>query len=473
MTASDTKAFASPFNPFQKVGVYSILALLFVAYSRIFDLILVFLHVPTICFMLVLTTAILCGAFQKAFTSRIGIFLLAFSIWMLIDVPFSVWKGGSFQLVTGSWPKALMVFVGVAGLATTLPQCKQVMSSIAYAAGVLAAISLLIGDSAQGRLILSTNGKFANPNDLAQALLIALPLWVFMARNPNRTPFRQIIPIAFIGLILIVLAKTGSRGAFVAFCVVMVVVFWNASPPAKLGLLIAGVLLAGVGAFLLPKSLINRYVTMSSKVETNPFDQIDQVEFGDNTTLQTTAVESATSRMEMLKESVRLTISHPIFGVGPGMFQVASAETGRGRWLETHNSYTQISSECGIPALIIYLAALLACLSQTTSIYRRFRKLKEPRQMEIASMAFWLRSSLLVYCVTAFFSSVAYQLLFPCFAGLTVAFMLSVREDLEQLRAGSGAKVAAEPPRVSGAHAKRLPWQPRPVAPAGYRSRIG
>src|SRR5260370_14264792 len=103
------------------------------------------------------------------------------------------------------------------------------MSWIAFAIGVLALTSLLLGDSNQGRLLTDVNGKFSNPNDLAQALLMGLPFWVFMARNPNRTPFRQVIPLAFIGLLLFVLVRTGSRGGFIAFCVLLPVVIWNVS----------------------------------------------------------------------------------------------------------------------------------------------------------------------------------------------------------------------------------------------------
>ena len=65
--------------------------------------------------------------------------------------------------------------------------------------------------------------------------------------------------------------------------------------------------------------------------------------------------------LNLLKRSVSETISHPLFGVGPGQFPVRSwkrrkRKTTWFQWLGTHNSYTQVSSECGIPAFICYLA---------------------------------------------------------------------------------------------------------------------
>src|SRR5438128_370439 len=227
----------APVNPFRKLGVYSILALLFVAYSRIFDFVLGSYHLPAICYVAVIASCILCGALFTAMATPIGLLMLGFTGCMLVDLPFSMWRGGSFQIVVQSWPKALLLFIAVGGLVTTVRHCRHVMMAIALATGLVAWMSLMLGNTTQGRLLMSgDSGKFSNPNDLAQALLIGLPFWLFLARNPNRTPFRRIIPLAFVALLMVVLAKTGSRGAFVALCMMLALVFWNATPAGKLGL---------------------------------------------------------------------------------------------------------------------------------------------------------------------------------------------------------------------------------------------
>jgi len=59
----------------------------------------------------------------------------------------------------------------------------------------------------------------------------------------------------------------------------------------------------------------------------------------------TEASLSAQQRKELLFKSLKVTVRHPLFGVGPGNFEVVS-----GAWDVTHNSYTQISAEGGIPA---------------------------------------------------------------------------------------------------------------------------
>ena len=449
MRSANPDHISQKVNPFGDACFSTLIPFLFVLYSRIFDLKFAGLHIPGICLAAVIAASILGGAFITAFSTRIGAFLLLFTLWLVIDIPFSIWKGGSFQLVLEFWPRALMVFVAVAGLTSTLDHCRRVMSSIACAIGVLALTSLLLGDTSQGRLLLDTNGKFSNPNDLAQALLMGLPFWVFMARNPNRTPFRQLIPLAFIGLLIFVLVKTGSRGGFVAFCVLLLSVLWNASLLTKIKLITIGGLLFIFAVLVLPKNLLTRYVTIN-KAESLTADQID---FGADNALEVTAVESSASRMAVLKESLRMTLTHPLFGVGPGMFPEAAAERASSLgvhtpWLETHNSYTQVSSECGLPALFFYLAALFSPLFQLTSIYRQYRNGKDPHQVEVAAMAYSIRASLVAFAVTACFASVAYFSLFPCLAGLSAAFIIIVRRDLEQLRLPQPAPSRQVPKRL-------------------------
>ena len=88
-------------------------------------------------------------------------------------------------------------------------------------------------------------------------------------------------------LVSMVLAKTGSRGAFVSVCVLLLIVFWNASPPGKLALVVGCFLAIGLGTFLLPKSLLNRYVTMATKEAPVAYDEWES---GADNTLRDSAV---------------------------------------------------------------------------------------------------------------------------------------------------------------------------------------
>jgi O-antigen ligase len=343
------------------------------------------------------------------------------------------------------------------------------------ATGVLATLSLFLGNSSQGRLAV-IQGKFSNPNDLAQALLIGLPFWWFMARDPGRKGFRFALAVIFLGFILVVLAKTGSRGGLAAFIVMLMLAFWRASARGKLGLIVGCAVMGLLGVALVPRALTQRYTSISAS------DDGDMPANTEEQAVVASAINSSAIRMAIFKESLRLTLMHPLFGVGPGMFTVASAEEAkkegvRGKWLETHNTYTQISSEGGVPALIFYLSALFMCLGQTNSLYRLFRTSNDPRHAEIAAAVLCTQASLVAFGVTAIFSSVAYVSLFPTLAGLSIALALSVKKEAESLRATQ--RVLARAPFQTAPFptvqpVRDAPFEPlRPAATPAVRARLG
>jgi O-antigen ligase len=91
-------------------------------------------------------------------------------------------------------------------------------------------------------------------------------------------------------------------------------------------------------------------------------------------------------------------------------------------WLGTHNSYTQISSECGIPALIFYAAVIVFCLRSNFRLYLRTRD--RPAHRELAALSRCLLAGTCVYAVSAFFFHMAYSADLPLLAGFTVALQL-------------------------------------------------
>ena len=86
------------------------------------------------------------------------------------------------------------------------------------------------------------------------------------------------------------------------------------------------------------------------------------------------AYGSAQQREQLFWRSVEVTKEHPLFGVGPGNFQVIS-----GDWHVTHNSFTQMSSEGGVPALIFYLLIL----------WTGFKNLRKTKQLRRGRLRIW------------------------------------------------------------------------------------
>src|SRR4051794_18646876 len=96
-----------------------------------------------------------------------------------------------------------------------------------------------------------------------------------------------------------------------------------------------------------------------------------------------------------------------------------------------HNAYTQVSSETGLPRLLMYLASIYyscACL-------RRINKLKDasPVVNELKGLATCLRFSFLAFATAACFSSIAYLPYLPILCGLTVGLHFATHAALEQM----------------------------------------
>jgi O-antigen ligase len=219
--------------------------------------------------------------------------------------------------------------------------------------------------------------------------------------------------------VLLTLMKTGSRGALVAVTVGLAILFLRSSVAGKLRIVVAGLIGLLLVAALMPRTLLTRYQTL--------FDSREEAAVGEEAHSIESASTSLESRRQLLLHSLELTWRHPLLGVGPGMFRVAedalarSKGARRGAWLETHNSYTQISSEVGIPALILYVAALFAGLRATGRIYRQARARAGLEQT--ANMALGLNFSLAMFMVTSLFSSVAYHSMITVLSGFTVALL--------------------------------------------------
>ena len=111
---------------------------------------------------------------------------------------------------------------------------------------------------------------------------------------------------------------------------------------------------------------------------------------------------SAEIRRKLLLMSLALTAKHPLFGIGPGQFQVFTQT-----WFVTHNTYTQFSSETGIPGLVLFLLLMRRVFRNLKEIEKteRFRS-----DAEAQILASTLRAAFVGYLVSAFFASYGYHL---------------------------------------------------------------
>lgn len=419
-------------NPFQMIGFGILLLFLFILFSRTFDVVLTSLQIPFTVSCLVLAATVFSGGIVRVWQHKIGRYLMGFTAWMAVGIGFSFWRSGSFLIFQG-WLKAFLVYVCIVGLIATYDQTLRTIKVLGFSVLTLAILALALGNSSSGRLFLS-EGKFENPNDLAQIILIGLPFLWLMVKDSTQNVLFKIPPFLLGGLAFYVMLKTGSRGAIFGFLAMLVFVFLRSSMTDRIAIMALSMFLLLFALLIVPASLRNRYTTLFSS------DSGDDSAVGAKE-LTDIAVASSEARQQVLKMSVEMTLKHPLFGVGPGMFAEAVEDDLRQQgkrttFLLSHNSYTQVSSELGFPGLFLFLAILVSCFKATGAVVKESRNRPGHRWQNIGNTATCLRMTLVAYCVTALFSSVAYQSLLPAIAGLCAALYMSVQGELVQEAAG-------------------------------------
>lgn len=222
-----------------------------------------------------------------------------------------------------------------------------------------------------------------DPNDTALFLVTMIPVALALMFSA-RTRGAKIGYALAVTIMAAAIFVTYSRGGFLALAcagIFLLAKFFRRAPAATATFALLG---AFAFAFLLPGNYVGRLASI----------------FDPNLDPR----GSSSSRKLLLLRSVEVAAQNPILGVGMGNFPQLS-----GRNLASHNSYTQIAAEMGLPALGIYLAFLFAPLSRLRCIERETRGVSEIWQYRrLHFLAIGLQASLIGFMVGSFFLSVAY-----------------------------------------------------------------
>jgi len=344
--------------------------------------------------------------------------------------------------VSGVWWPCIVVFIAVAGLIEDYQQYRRIAWTMAIAIFVLSLFCLRYGTMESGRLFMANNSRFSNPNEMAQGLLIGIPFWLAIFKRTS-SPVHKLLAAIVVLVMVYIIAKTGSRGALISFAVLYLVMLHHASAIGKAGLLLVASLSVCAALAFLPSTLKDRYKTLFS--EDRP-----EIENVGEAAMLDSAVSSTESRQHLLRQSLILTATHPIFGVGVGQFPVAentlaiSQGQRRGSWLGTHNAYTQLASETGLPGLFLFVSILSMSLKLTQSLYHATKDLPELR--EISTQAETLFLSLVCLAITDVFIHAAYTMLLPVLAGMSLSLEYTTRSVIARAERG---KIAAPIPATT------------------------
>jgi O-antigen ligase len=203
---------------------------------------------------------------------------------------------------------------------------------------------------AGGALVPRIAGPLEGPNQLAGFLALALPLATAfaLARTPIAGEFLAI------GLGLVALLLTLSRGGWTAAAVAIAIVIAG-SPGANRRRLIPAAIVAAVLTGVSALALFASFAALHPHAESALFARM----FSANESAQPGGVGR---RSDLWHAALVLWRAHPWLGVGAGNFEYAVGALVPGVRTHANNAYLQALAEGGIPLLAATVAALLTPL---------------------------------------------------------------------------------------------------------------
>ncbi|PYV63503.1 MAG: hypothetical protein DMG97_37540 [Acidobacteria bacterium] len=247
-------------------------------------------------------------------------------------------------------------------------------------------------------------GIYSDPNDLAFAIVLSLPLCLALCLN-SRGALRKAIWGVLILIMGAALMLTASRAGFIDLVISMTVCLWHFGIRGRRLSLVVGTVVIGAALLLgAGGRLKDRFLAMTGT--------------GIGTKLEISASGSFEERRFLMIRSLVGIMHYPILGVGVRNFAEYS-----GIWKVVHASYLQIGVEGGIPVMVLYLMFF----------WRGFANLRMTKRIgipdrEISLFYGALHSSLVGFVVGACFAPEAYQF-FPYFTvAYTSVFFLIIKE---------------------------------------------
>ncbi|MCU1295115.1 MAG: O-antigen polymerase [Bryobacterales bacterium] len=416
-SSEKTSEEQAPANAIQKVGFATVLVFVFFRFSFAHEFIAAKLnfntHIIIILGIVCYLCCILSGQMFRAFKDRSTWLWIGFMCCMCLATSVSFWRGGSFPVFSYYLQTVFPVIFVIPALISTRGQIHKAVCAIGLACLTTALLGTLNDDFKTGRMSIDAAGSdIQDPNDYAAHLILMMPALVYLTLRPTRSVVWKIIGVAGLALCFMQILSTGSRGGFVSLASTGLYIVFIGSKRVKLAVLVGVPVLALMIMPFVPKESLTRLGTIFSSSSEGQ---------------ESEATDSSQARLALLQASWKITLEHPFLGVGPGIFMDYQANSAkgngeRGMWHVTHNAYTQVSSECGIPAVFCYLSALVVTMLS-------LRKIGKSRDSDMALLARFMSVMIVGFCVCIIFLSLAYNVHILVLSALTVSLKLRIQAD--------------------------------------------
>jgi hypothetical protein len=240
----------------------------------------------------------------------------------------------------------------------------------------------------EGTTRIQAFGFFADPNDLALALVVALPFVVNVIHRPESSAPARLLCLGLAGVLGYAIFLTNSRGGWLALAITMMS-YALLSFRLKKFAVVLGVLLAAGLMMLAPGRVSSS--TMSSRDE------------------------SSRGRLIAWADGNRMLRRSPIFGIGMGRFSEYAED-----FRVAHNSFVHCYGELGLFGYFFWIGLLFASVKDCYALGKDLTS-EDPERRRIGRLARVMLSSFIGYMAAAVFLSRTYTPLLFLMFGLIAA----------------------------------------------------
>lgn len=230
-----------------------------------------------------------------------------------------------------------------------------------------------------GRIEGVLGGMFENPNDMALHLVTMIPVAIalFLAA---RGLHKKIAYTACMLLMVGATVVTFSRGGFLGLVCAVFLLAWKLGRRNRFAVVGA----TGCAVVLFLALAPGGYMSRLASIYNRDLD-----------------TGSISSRQDLLLRSLLVAARNPLVGIGMGNFHNVSEHE-----QVSHNAYTQVGAEMGLPAMLVYILLIVTPLKRLRRIERETFDGHKGNRFYYLSVG--LQASLVAYMVSSFFASVAY-----------------------------------------------------------------
>lgn len=324
----------------------------------------------------------------------------------IILTPIAAAPSASIDLLTDTFFKVVVIFVLMINLVDTRTRLRMMMKLVVICGTGISAGS--IARFAEGKFTAQIQGVgvriegvvggiFGNPNDLAMALDLLLPLAIVLGLTSK--PAGRLLYFSCALILAMGTVVTFSRGGFLGLAAAGGILLWKLGRGNKLTTAIAALAACLVLAMSMPVGYADRLFTIihTEKDTTN----------------------SAQEREGEMKRALEIASHHLVFGIGLGNYPFYSNHA-----IRAHNAYVELAGELGVSGLIAYLILIFAPLRSLKRIERETTGTRELEQRELHLLSVGVHAAIMSYVVCAIFSSAQYQ----WYLFYVVGYALSLRK---------------------------------------------